>query len=229
MATIKLGSLVVRTLAKPLANSIKAQAKEHPAFREFCINLAQKTHRWEQELQTRFLGYKPKQIRPLNDAKAVENGAAFLSEGFILSVAILTILGETWRSQRKSTNQKRDVDESINQLETDHASTQDEIEELRSAVSSVTRELETLQKQNRQLQDTLDSLVQVVRDQEVGRHGWIHWTLRGWWEPAEAGGPPEGLLGPMAEVPGGRPSHVESKTEASAVQSIEISSSRPPR
>ena len=137
-------------------------------------------------------------------------------------------VGETWRSQRKSAGQKRDVDESINQLEIDYATAKDEIEELRSAVSSVTRELDTLQKQNRQLQDTLDSLVQVVRDQEVGRHGWIHWTLRGWWESAEAGGPPEGLIRSVGEATKSR-GIVESKTEANLGQSIEKSAWRPPR
>ncbi|CAO3650206.1 unnamed protein product [Cunninghamella echinulata] len=36
MSAVKLG-----TLAKPVANSIKTQAKQHPAFRDFCIGVAQ--------------------------------------------------------------------------------------------------------------------------------------------------------------------------------------------
>jgi hypothetical protein len=31
----------IRTLAKPVANSIKTQAKQHATFRDFCINVAQ--------------------------------------------------------------------------------------------------------------------------------------------------------------------------------------------
>lgn len=65
MSTLKLGALLVRydhrfllplsvlqahcsndtslnrTLAKPVANSIKVQAKQHASFREFCISVAQ--------------------------------------------------------------------------------------------------------------------------------------------------------------------------------------------
>ncbi|RUS22299.1 hypothetical protein BC937DRAFT_89772 [Endogone sp. FLAS-F59071] len=71
-----------RTLAKPVANSIKTQAKQHPSFREFCINVAQiadrepinnfmtNYHLLEMTMKMNFLGYKREVIRPLNDAKS---------------------------------------------------------------------------------------------------------------------------------------------------------------
>lgn len=44
---IKLGSLVVKTLSKPIANRIKAQAREHERFRRVCVSFAQGIHRWD--------------------------------------------------------------------------------------------------------------------------------------------------------------------------------------
>ena len=33
----KLGALLVRTLAKPVVNTIKRQTAQHPAFSRFCV------------------------------------------------------------------------------------------------------------------------------------------------------------------------------------------------
>jgi len=38
---VKLGTLVLRTLSKPLASRLKQQAAHHPRFREIIINFAQ--------------------------------------------------------------------------------------------------------------------------------------------------------------------------------------------
>lgn len=38
---MKLGTLALRTLAKPIASRLKQQAGVHPRFRELIINLAQ--------------------------------------------------------------------------------------------------------------------------------------------------------------------------------------------
>ncbi|KAF3919792.1 hypothetical protein ABW20_dc0109067 [Dactylellina cionopaga] len=52
---IKLTSLAIRTLAKPIANSIKQQAKEHPRFRTVCIALAQVVHRTDMRIRLSLL------------------------------------------------------------------------------------------------------------------------------------------------------------------------------
>ncbi|CAD6970291.1 unnamed protein product, partial [Tilletia controversa] len=41
MASAKVATLAIRTLAKPIATQIKSQAADHPTFRAFCIGLAQ--------------------------------------------------------------------------------------------------------------------------------------------------------------------------------------------
>ncbi len=59
---------------------------------------------------------KPK-IRPLTEAKAIETGANFISEGFLFGVAASLILFESWRQGRKSNQRRNDVAERLNELE----------------------------------------------------------------------------------------------------------------
>ncbi|QDS68322.1 hypothetical protein FKW77_010688 [Venturia effusa] len=49
--TFKLGSLAVRTLAKPLANYIKRNAREHERFRKIAVNFAQRLHRIDMRMR----------------------------------------------------------------------------------------------------------------------------------------------------------------------------------
>lgn len=56
-------------------------------------------------------------IRPLSEAKAIESGANFISEGFLFLVGASVILFESWRSRRKETSRRLDVAEKINELE----------------------------------------------------------------------------------------------------------------
>ncbi|PIG80763.1 OPA3 domain protein [Aspergillus arachidicola] len=49
--TLKLSSLAIRTLSKPIANRIKAQAREHERFRKVCVSMAQALHRFDMRLR----------------------------------------------------------------------------------------------------------------------------------------------------------------------------------
>ncbi|KAJ5085234.1 hypothetical protein N7532_010005 [Penicillium argentinense] len=49
--TLKISSLVIRTLSKPIANQIKAQAREHERFRNVCVSMAQALHRFDMRLR----------------------------------------------------------------------------------------------------------------------------------------------------------------------------------
>ncbi|KAL8697133.1 MAG: hypothetical protein Q9224_002455 [Gallowayella concinna] len=168
---IKLGSLLIRTLSKPVANYIKSQAREHPRFRRLCISGAQRVHRLDMSLrlgllqdhatidkqiakeaaeaqakrqkpdiptvkteaQTKAderLATKEKEkvpekskptskprIRPLSEAKAIDAGATFASETFLLSVGIGLIVFERWWSSRKESTRREDVSDRIVELE----------------------------------------------------------------------------------------------------------------
>jgi Optic atrophy 3 protein (OPA3) len=50
--------------------------------------------------------------------RAIENGANFLAEGFLFSVAAALIIGETWRSSRSQSKKRSDVNDSIEGLQT---------------------------------------------------------------------------------------------------------------
>ncbi|PSN63453.1 hypothetical protein BS50DRAFT_500651 [Corynespora cassiicola Philippines] len=49
--TLKITSLFVRTLAKPMANAIKRNAHEHEQFRKLCVRFAQNLHRIDMRMR----------------------------------------------------------------------------------------------------------------------------------------------------------------------------------
>lgn len=76
MASAKIVSLAIRTIAKPIATQIKHQAMHHEKFKkvrcfltQVCISLAQFLHRTEARMRSNLLGGESIKVRPLNDAK----------------------------------------------------------------------------------------------------------------------------------------------------------------
>lgn len=134
---LKFTSLVVRTVAKPLAGALKAQAKEHELFKNACILLAQALHLWDIKMRMRLLGENKIKVRPLNDKKAIENGANFLLEFFIFLVAGLLILYESYRSRVKANNEKATVKNDITEL-------QDDISQMKVLLERLTDDLERM-------------------------------------------------------------------------------------
>ena len=47
MASVKIASLLLKTLSKPIAARLKRGAKEHEKFREFSVGFGQFLHRSE--------------------------------------------------------------------------------------------------------------------------------------------------------------------------------------
>lgn len=114
---LKFTSLLLRTIAKPIAVTLKAQAKEHEAFRQACIRVAQTLHLTDIKLRMRLLGENKIKIRPLNDKKAIDSGANFLLEAFIFLVAGGLILYESNRSRVKASTEKQAVRDDILELQ----------------------------------------------------------------------------------------------------------------
>lgn len=56
-------------------------------------------------------------IRPLSESKAIESGATFISETFLFLVAGGLIVFESWRSRRKETTRREDVEARLVELE----------------------------------------------------------------------------------------------------------------
>lgn len=101
LPVIKLGSLFVRTMSKPIATRLKQAAAYHPKFRGLIINLAQGYHRLTTIMQRRTLGRTSAlEIRPLNEERAVEAATDLMRELFVFSVAGFAILYEVQRNAR---------------------------------------------------------------------------------------------------------------------------------
>ncbi|KAJ9100071.1 hypothetical protein QFC19_005751 [Naganishia cerealis] len=77
----------------------------------------QRMHRTETRMRQGLLNVPSKDIRPLNDTKAVANGANALAEGFLFMVAAGLIIGETYRGSRSTAKRKDYVDEQLENLQ----------------------------------------------------------------------------------------------------------------
>ncbi|KAK3020274.1 hypothetical protein RJ639_047714 [Escallonia herrerae] len=98
---LKLGTLALKTLSKPIAGRLKKQAGSHPRFRQHIINIAQANHRLTTRLQRRIYGHATDvEIRPLNEEKAVQAAADLIGEVFVFSVGVVALIFEVQRSAR---------------------------------------------------------------------------------------------------------------------------------
>lgn len=134
---LKFTSLLLRTVAKPIAVTLKAQAKEHEMFRRTCIRVAQTVHSTDIKLRMKLLGENKIKIRPLNDKKAIDSGANFLLELFIFLVAGLLILYESNRLRVKANAEKTTVKNDISEL-------QEDILEVKRLVAELSKDLDIL-------------------------------------------------------------------------------------
>ncbi|WJX26709.1 hypothetical protein P8452_15602 [Trifolium repens] len=98
---LKLGTLALKTLSKPVAGKLKQQASIHPRFRQLIIDMAQKNHQITTKMQRRIYGHATDvEIRPLNEEKAVQAAVDLIGEVFVFSVAVLALIFEVQRSAR---------------------------------------------------------------------------------------------------------------------------------
>ncbi|VVA92892.1 unnamed protein product [Arabis nemorensis] len=98
---MKLGTLLVKTISKPLANQLKHQAKVHPKFRQSIINFAQRNHRITTQMQRRIYGHATDvEIRPLDEEKAVQAAVDLIGELFLFAVGGAVVVFEVQRSSR---------------------------------------------------------------------------------------------------------------------------------
>lgn len=127
---IKLVTILIRQITRPVANVIKGQAKQHTTFKSMCITLAQQMHRIDVILRSRITpSLYVKKIRPLNDEKAVENGATILSELFVFGVTGSVVVWETLRQRNKEISRREQVLRDIELLRS-------QIEELRERTNT---------------------------------------------------------------------------------------------
>ncbi|XP_057764420.1 OPA3-like protein [Salvia miltiorrhiza] len=98
---LKLGTLALKTLSKPIAAKLKKQAGIHPKFRNVIVSVAQANHRITTTMQRRIYGHATDvEIRPLNEEKAVQAAVDLMGELFVFSVAVAALIFEVQRSAR---------------------------------------------------------------------------------------------------------------------------------
>lgn len=163
---LKVTSLLVRTVAKPIANGLKAQAKNSEGFRNACIKIAQTVHSTDVRLRMKLLGENKIKVRPLNDKKAIDSGANFLLETFIFTVAGLLIFYELYRSRRKLAAEKLGVKNDISDL-------QDDIEEVKSLLKLLSKEIDHLQEATREAANETAKRLE-VSSQETSKPQLVH-------------------------------------------------------
>lgn len=101
LPVVKLGTLALKTLCKPIANRLKKEAGIHPKFRHLIITIAQANHRFTTRLQRRIYGHATDvEIRPLNEEKAVQLASDLIGELFVFTVAGAAVVFEVQRSSR---------------------------------------------------------------------------------------------------------------------------------
>lgn len=97
---LKLGTLFVKQIAKPLASNLKLYSKTNTHLSKVCSQIGQFNHTISSKISVMSLGHKIKSIKPLADQEAIDSGANFLGEGFIYSVSAAIICYEFIRSNR---------------------------------------------------------------------------------------------------------------------------------
>ncbi len=131
MPLIKLAYLLVRTVAKPVASTLKSQTKSHPKFRASCVRLAQLQHRLEIRL-SRILSNSSgtgRLIRPLDEERAVEVGANLLGEVLVFGVAGAIVIIEGRAQMEREAARRQAIEDKFTQIF-------DELKELRNELHS---------------------------------------------------------------------------------------------
>lgn len=103
----KLGSLFVKTLAKPLSKQIKARAAKYDASKTVLIAIGQTSHSITSRMKIWSSGYRVKKIAPLKPESALQDGAEFLGESFIFFVSGYLVIWE-YRRSSESTRKKNE-------------------------------------------------------------------------------------------------------------------------
>ncbi|EGV62724.1 hypothetical protein PSN45_000675 [Yamadazyma tenuis] len=102
--TLKLTSLLIRTISKPVANAIKFQSRQSPFLKTNFVRFGQFINKIDMKLRNN----SNVKVRPLNDNKAIELGSNFLSELFVFSIAAGLIIYESVKP-KKSVSQPVEI------------------------------------------------------------------------------------------------------------------------
>ncbi|XP_074571800.1 uncharacterized protein LOC141828297 [Curcuma longa] len=138
LPVVKLGTLVLKTVCKPIANRLKKEAGRHPKFRQLIINLAQANHRITTNVQRRIYGHATDvEIRPLNEEKAVQAASDLIGELFVFSVGGAALIFEVQRSARSEARKEEIRRQEIQAIKQKEEDLLKEVEQLKQKLSEI--------------------------------------------------------------------------------------------
>ncbi|XP_073124721.1 uncharacterized protein [Henckelia pumila] len=137
---LKLGTLALKTLSKPVANRIKKEAGLHPKFRNFIVGIAQANHRITTTMQRRLYGHATDVgIRPLDEEKAVHAAVDLMGDVFVFSVAVAALYFEVQRSSRSEAKKEEFRKQEIEGMRQRDEELRKEVELLKQKLAEIER------------------------------------------------------------------------------------------
>ncbi|KAG1674575.1 hypothetical protein FOA52_001824 [Chlamydomonas sp. UWO 241] len=104
---VKVGALVLRTLAKPLGTRFQAYVMEHPTARDYAIAAAQRLHRFEVWVTRAVDGKTGRTFVPdMTEERSIELAGKVAAEGFVFTVG-LVVVGLEYERMRQRAQEKR--------------------------------------------------------------------------------------------------------------------------
>ncbi|QCD76809.1 OPA3-like protein [Vigna unguiculata] len=135
---LKLGTLALKTLSKPVASRLKQQAALHPRFRQLIVNMAQSNHQITTKMQRRIYGHATDvEIRPLNEEKAVQAAVDLIGELFVFSVAGVLLIFEVQRSSRSEARKEELRKEELGAVRQKNEDLAEEVELLKQRIQEL--------------------------------------------------------------------------------------------
>lgn len=99
---LKLGSLLLKTITKPLSSRLKFEAQRRPKFQAMCGWVGQWSHYVFTRINVFASGYKFIGVKPLPPNDAVDVGISYLSEGIVMGSAASIVIVEFDRGETKN-------------------------------------------------------------------------------------------------------------------------------
>ena len=140
MPLVKLGYLLIRTIAKPFSGIIKNYAKDHQKFKIMCIQVAQTYHTSEVKLRRGLLPRKisnedKAEIKPLDSTKAIETGANFIGESIVFVIASILLIADQLSSRAKENTRRMAIEDRFQELEKENQLLKSQISSQQSRLS----------------------------------------------------------------------------------------------
>jgi len=95
---LKLSTLAVKAIAKPLASRLKVEAAIRPRLREMCESLGNGVHYLYSRINVMASGHKFIGVKPLSPDQALADGISTLSESLVLGFSAVVIVVDYQRS-----------------------------------------------------------------------------------------------------------------------------------